>query len=446
MNNSPETPDLPAGPAAAPEPETPLPEQNRPASDADSAKFFQWLRGLGIQRGSNRWIGGVCSGLANKWGIDPVIVRGLAVVLTLFFGVGLLAYGVAWALLPEPDGRIHVEEVGRGRWSTGMTGAAILTLLGFVGPGQGFIFGGEDGWFPWPLFLIGGIAWLIYWAINNGKSIDGTRPAQQPRPYVNAPAPDSPTSFSHPAFSPSAFSPAGGGYAPTQPFAPNPQMYVKRQPVKTAPRLGAAASLLTLGLAAIVGAAVLLMDATSVIDLHGYQASVAAAAAAITAAIAIVIAGFMGRSAGGLGTFAVIALVFAGLFSVPPHAGPLTAFNDVSWTPATSTAAEAGRTVVMGNGTFDLTQLGSTSFLGDDLQVPIRAVAASVTIKVPANIPVTIKSELAAASLTINGKDDGGALAEESTTEINPDATGKGIVITLEGAASSIDVITVDGK
>jgi phage shock protein PspC (stress-responsive transcriptional regulator) len=436
MNNSPETPDLPAGPAAAPEPEAPLPEHNRPASDADSAKFFQWLRGLGIQRGSNRWIGGVCSGLADKWGIDPVIVRGLAVVLTLFFGVGLLAYGVAWALLPEPDGRIHVEEVGRGRWSTGMTGSAILTVLGFVGPGQGFIFGGDDSWFPWPLFWVAGIAWLIYWAVNRGKSAAGTPTPPQPRPYINTQAQDAPTAFSHP----------GAGYAPAQPFAPNPQMYVKRQPVKTTPRLGAAASLLTLGLAAIVGAAVLLLDATAVIDLHDYQASVAAAAAAITAGIAIVAAGFMGRSAGGLGTFAIIALVFAGLFSVPPHAGPLTAFNDLSWTPASSTAAEAGRTVVMGNGTFDLTQLGSASFLGDDLQVPIRAVAASVTIKVPADIPVTIKGELAAASLTINGKDDGGALAEESVTEVNPDATGKGIVITLEGAASSIDIITVDGK
>lgn len=446
MNNSPETPDLPAGPAAAPEPEAPLPEQTGPASDTDSAKFFQWLRGLGIQRGSNRWVGGVASGLANKWGIDPVIVRGLAVVLTLFFGVGLLAYGVAWALLPEPDGRIHVEEVGRGRWSTGMTGSAILTVLGFVGPGQGFIFGGDDGWFPWPLLIIGGIAWLIYWAINSGKSIDGTRPPQQPRPYVDAPAPDGPTAFSHPGFSHPAFSHPGAGYAPAQPFAPNPQMYIKRQPVKTTPRLGAAVSLLTLGLAAIVGAAVLLLDATAVIDLHDYQASVAAAAAAITAGIAIVVAGFMGRAAGGLGTFAVIALVFAGLFSVPPHAGSLTAFNDVSWTPATSTAAEAGRSVAFGSATFDLTQVGSVSSLTDDLQIPIQAFASSVTLKVPAGIPVTIKSELAAASLSIDGKDEGDAFAEASTTEVNPDAPGKGIVITLEGAASSIDVITVDGK
>ncbi|WP_074712844.1 PspC domain-containing protein [Arthrobacter alpinus] len=442
MNTSHETPDQPAEPAM--EPDAPLPEPSIAPQEPESAKFFQWLRGLGVQRGGNRWIGGVCSGLANKWGIDPVIVRGLAVVLTLFFGVGLLAYGVAWALLPEPDGRIHVEEVGRGRWSAGMTGATIVTLLGLLGPGQGFIFGGDDGWFPWPLFFIGGIGWLIYWAITRSKSVEGSTAAHQPRPYANAPA--APAAFSHPA------SHAGAGYAPTQPFAanpgfaPNPAMYIKRQPVKTTPRLGAAASLLVLGLAAIVGAAVLLLNASNIWDLNGYETAIAAAAAAMTAGLGIVAAGFRGRSAGGLGTFAVFALIFAGLFSIPPHAGPVTAFNDVRWTPETSSAAEAGRTVVLGSATFDLTQLGSTPPLTEDIQVPIKAVAASVILKVPADIPVTVKSQLAAASLTVNGKDNGGALAEESTTEINPDATGNGIVITLEGAASTIDVLPVGGK
>ena len=81
------------------------PRQTPPG--VDSSKFFVWLRSLEILRGNNRWVGGMCSGLGEKWGIDPVILRGLAVVLTLFFGFGLLAYGAAWALLPEPDGRIN---------------------------------------------------------------------------------------------------------------------------------------------------------------------------------------------------------------------------------------------------------------------------------------------------------------------------------------------------
>ena len=52
-------------------------------------------------------------------GIDPLIVRGIFIVLALFAGVGVLLYGIAWALLPEPDGRIHVQEAAAGRWAAG---------------------------------------------------------------------------------------------------------------------------------------------------------------------------------------------------------------------------------------------------------------------------------------------------------------------------------------
>jgi phage shock protein PspC (stress-responsive transcriptional regulator) len=143
-------------------------------------RFFGWIRQLGVVRGRNRWIGGVASGLAERWRIDPVIVRGLVVVLTLFFGIGLLAYGLAWALLPEPNGRIHAEEVGRGRWSTGMTGASAFTLLGLVGPGRGLVFGDHDGWwFPWPLLWIAAAIALVLWATNRGSG-QGRAARQQP--------------------------------------------------------------------------------------------------------------------------------------------------------------------------------------------------------------------------------------------------------------------------
>lgn len=484
MNNPQDTPEQPATPTPGPETAAPGPNpgtnpgpnpgQGGPAGDpagppagtpagnhpADSAKFFQWLRGLGVQRGSSRWIGGVCSGLANKWGIDPVIVRGLAVVLTLFFGAGLLAYGVAWALLPEPDGRIHVEEVAHGSWSTGMTGAGVLTVLGLAGPGQGFIFGRNDGWFPWPLFWIAVVAGFLYWGVNYNKSKERQAKTQQGHVPTGIPEQGGTphegswhgsswqghdyrqTPWQVPVQAGNA-GPGATSFAPQQQFVPNPQMYIKHQPVKTTPRLGAAASLLVLGLAAVIGALVLLLDATSVIDLNGYQAGIAAAAAAITAGIGIVAAGIMGRSAGGLGTFSIIALVFASLLSLPAQTGPFTAFNNITWAPTTISAAEAGRTIVLGNATFDLTKLDGVSSLDSELALPLKAVAASVTVKVPANVPVTINSELAAVSYSVDGKNDGDTLTRDLTTELNPDATGPGIVIALEGAASNIKIVTV---
>lgn len=415
-----------------------------------SARFFQWLRSLGIQRGRNRWVGGVCSGLADKWGIDPVIVRGLAVVLTLFFGIGLLAYGVAWALLPEPDGRIHVEEVARGRWSAGMTGAGIATLLGLGGSGQGIFTDGDGGWFFWPIVWIGGIAWLIYWAANRDKPKNIRKAPEGPAPHGQPGQPWYGTTWQGPG---QPGTPAGQPnvwqgpslpappqhFAPAPAFAPDPKQYVKAKTVKTRPRLGAAASFLVIGAAAVVGAAVLLLDAGNVIHLGGYEAGVAAAAAAITAGLGIVAAGISGRTAGGLGTFAIVALLFAGLMSLPPS--DFSGFNQSTWAPTTVTAAENGRTVVMGNATIDLTRLSTP--LADDVQIPLDLVAASVTIRVPGDVPVQLKSELAAANLTIDGEDTGGTLAENTTRDINPKATGKGIVITLQGAATNIDVVVV---
>ena len=48
-------------------------------------------------------ISGVSGGLGQYFGVDPVIFRVLFAVLSFFGGVGLLAYGLAWVLIPEPD-------------------------------------------------------------------------------------------------------------------------------------------------------------------------------------------------------------------------------------------------------------------------------------------------------------------------------------------------------
>ncbi|MEA2290587.1 MAG: hypothetical protein QOD55_2584 [Solirubrobacteraceae bacterium] len=48
----------------------------------------------------DRMIGGVCGGLAQHLGIDPLVVRVAAVALALAGGAGLAAYLAAWLLAP----------------------------------------------------------------------------------------------------------------------------------------------------------------------------------------------------------------------------------------------------------------------------------------------------------------------------------------------------------
>ena len=50
-------------------------------------------------------IGGVCSGIANYFDVDPVIIRLVMVVLFLSFGIGFLAYIIAWAVIPVARSR-----------------------------------------------------------------------------------------------------------------------------------------------------------------------------------------------------------------------------------------------------------------------------------------------------------------------------------------------------
>lgn len=56
---------------------------------------------------NDRWLGGVCSGLAAYFGIDTTLVRIILIVL-LISGVGFLAYLILWIVVPKaylrPDG------------------------------------------------------------------------------------------------------------------------------------------------------------------------------------------------------------------------------------------------------------------------------------------------------------------------------------------------------
>lgn len=50
---------------------------------------------------TDKYIAGVCGGIAQYLGVDPTVVRVIFIVLALA-GVfpGLLAYGIAWLIMP----------------------------------------------------------------------------------------------------------------------------------------------------------------------------------------------------------------------------------------------------------------------------------------------------------------------------------------------------------
>jgi phage shock protein PspC (stress-responsive transcriptional regulator) len=49
---------------------------------------------------SNKIIAGVCGGLADYFGLDATLIRIIWVLLVLLAGTGILAYIIAWILMP----------------------------------------------------------------------------------------------------------------------------------------------------------------------------------------------------------------------------------------------------------------------------------------------------------------------------------------------------------
>jgi phage shock protein C len=51
--------------------------------------------------GKNRILGGVCGGLGEYFNVDPVIIRLLWVLFSFAYGTGVLAYIIAWIIIPR---------------------------------------------------------------------------------------------------------------------------------------------------------------------------------------------------------------------------------------------------------------------------------------------------------------------------------------------------------
>jgi phage shock protein C len=72
-------------------------------------KFFSTVRGLGLKRGPQRWLGGVCGGIAAKLNVDVAFVRIAFLLFALLPGPAFVVYLAAWLLLPDQRNAIVLE-------------------------------------------------------------------------------------------------------------------------------------------------------------------------------------------------------------------------------------------------------------------------------------------------------------------------------------------------
>ncbi|MDO7880919.1 PspC domain-containing protein [Salinibacterium soli] len=165
--------------------EPPAAESAAAAGATPGHRFFSWLRTLDLRREPG-WIGGVCAGIAARLGIDPLIVRGIAVVVAVLGGPALLLYAAAWLLLPDSDDRIHLEEVVKGRFEPAIAGIGAMVVLTMLPLAQGFwftgaAFWGEPAWGSsigralWTAVLIGLLIWFVVWIARRSSTTPTAR-------------------------------------------------------------------------------------------------------------------------------------------------------------------------------------------------------------------------------------------------------------------------------
>lgn len=109
----------------------------------------------------DRVLAGVCGGLGRYLDVDPVVVRIIAVAL-LLSGVGVLAYIIAWIVIPEvrPDEAESAAPPQDRRTTVVVIGAAMIAIGGLLIVRQ------TMPWFEhaafWPLMVVAaGVAVLI---------------------------------------------------------------------------------------------------------------------------------------------------------------------------------------------------------------------------------------------------------------------------------------------
>ena len=73
-------------------------------------KFFSIVRGFGLKRGPERWLGGVCGGIAARLNVDVAFVRIAFLVFCLLPGPAVVIYLAAWLVLPDQRNSIPLQK------------------------------------------------------------------------------------------------------------------------------------------------------------------------------------------------------------------------------------------------------------------------------------------------------------------------------------------------
>jgi phage shock protein PspC (stress-responsive transcriptional regulator) len=355
-----------------------------------------------LRRQEGKVIAGVCSGLGAYTGVDPVIWRIGFVVLVFGGGAGILAYIVAWLVMPMarpgeplPEPALGPDSSQVGRWiGIGLLAVGALILFNGFWHFRGGVF--------WGLLLLGiGVA---VW----GRDLMGPRP-QRPdgRPPVSPPPPSPPPSSNPTGTSPTTpITPPTTPPPPTPPprysaaaSAPRPQPAAvataeraRREPPSVLGRLVIGASALAIG-----GA--LLLDNVDAVNLTP-RAMFAVLLAIV--GLGLLIGAWWGHARWLIipGVLLTVALAIASLIPLHIRGG----LGEVTWSPETRTNVRGSYELFAGKAILDLSKVDFEA----DRTVEVDVTFGELLIVVDDDQPLDARVKVQGGQMDLLGEEQDG--------------------------------------
>jgi phage shock protein PspC (stress-responsive transcriptional regulator) len=371
---------------------------------------------------TDRKIAGVCGGLGRWLNVDPLVFRVVFAVLALFGGAGLLAYGLAWLLVPDEGAAMSEAEalLRHGRHSGGQFVAALLVLVGVTAFG-GVLFGG-----PGPLGLVA-LAAIAVLVVASAR-----RPAQAGAPAAFAPPASGPTTAAppynpaHAPYDPARvpydparvpYDPARVPYAPVAAPAPPPGWPVGPPlppPPPPAPRppkqRSYLAAIVLSGALVVAGSILAWADVTD----NDTDAAVVIAAVLAVLGIGLVVAAWWGRARSLIGWAVVAALALGAATAVDVDVRGGT--GERSWEPRSVSELQSPYRLGAGEADLDLTELDASG----TVEVRASLGMGDLRVHVPTDVDVVVDAHAGFGVVDLPGFEDGGTSVDVERTDPAP--------------------------